>query len=86
MIGFLYDSYKVRDMWYYRYGNHYALYSRLFFLLILANLGFPLSQFCCRIFYLTGIASVDITLSLFSGIALFGLSGLINFGFLQKYL
>lgn len=53
---------------------------------MLANIGFPPSQLCRRIFYLTGIASTDIILSLLCGIALFNLSGLINFGFIQKFL
>lgn len=53
---------------------------------MLANIGFPPSQFYSRIFNLSGIASVDIILSLCCGILLFNLSGLINFGYIQKFL
>ena len=86
MIGSLYDRYKARDLIYYRFATYYAIYEKFFFLFMLANIGFPPSQFHSRIFYFLGVGNNDLILSLVCVVALFNFSGIINFGFTLKFL
>jgi NADH:ubiquinone oxidoreductase subunit 4 (subunit M) len=45
-VGYLYDRYKTRNLFYYRFSKYYAIYAIFFFFLMLANIGFPPTQFC----------------------------------------
>lgn len=85
LIGILYDRYKIREIYYYRdLFTIMPIFSKVFFVFILANIGFPPSlNFIAEFFILSGIASIDLMLSFCCCIALF-LSGLINFWLYTK--
>jgi len=78
-VGYLYDRYKSRNLYYYRgLVNIMPIYTIIFFILILANLGFPPTlNFVSEFLILIGIMEYNIFSACLSGIGIFfaGISG-----------
>lgn len=78
-VGYLYDRYKSRNLFYYRgLVNIMPIYTIVFFILILANLGFPPTlNFVSEFLILSGVMENNIIAACLSGIGIFfaGISG-----------
>jgi proton-translocating NADH-quinone oxidoreductase chain M len=72
-VGYLYDRYKSRNLWYYRgLASIMPIYAIMFFILILANLGFPLTlNFVSEFLILAGIMELNLVTATLSGIGIF---------------
>lgn len=53
---------------------------------MLANIGFPPTQFCFRIFDLCGIMNTNVITGFLSGLGIFIFAGVSGFGFLLIFL
>jgi proton-translocating NADH-quinone oxidoreductase chain M len=78
-VGYLYDRYKSRNLLYYRgLASIMPIYAIMFFILILANLGFPPTlNFVSEFLILAGMMEINTLAAFFSGIGILfaGLSG-----------
>lgn len=79
MVGYLYDRYKSRNIFYYRFSLYYALYTIVFFIFVLANIGFPPTQFCFRTSYFMRLFETNIFVAFFSGFAISLFAGISGF-------
>jgi NADH-quinone oxidoreductase subunit M len=73
LIGFLYDRYKTRLIYYYRsLTTIMPIFSSIFFILTLANIGFPgTSNFVAEMLIFQSIFTTNIIVSIFCLFALF---------------
>jgi len=78
-VGYLYDRYKSRNLYYFRgLASIMPIYAIVFFILILANIGFPLTlNFVSEFLILSGIMELNIVAGFLSGIGIFfaGIAG-----------
>jgi NADH:ubiquinone oxidoreductase subunit 4 (subunit M) len=78
-VGYLYDRYKSRNLLYFRgLINLMPIYSLIFFILILANLGFPPTlNFISEFLILAGVMEINSLTAILSGIGILfaGISG-----------
>jgi len=79
MVGYLYDRYKSRNIFYYRFSFNYALYTIIFFIFVLANLGFPPTQFYFRITHFMWLFETNIFIAFFSGFSILLFAGISGF-------
>jgi len=79
LVGYLYDRYKSRNLLYYRgIVNIMPIYTFIFFILILSNLGFPPTlNFVSELLIVSGLAETNIFLALLSMLSILfaGISG-----------
>jgi len=79
MVGYLYDRYKSRNIFYYRgLVSIMPLYTIIFFIFVLANLGFPPTlNFISELLILCGLFETNIFIAFFSGFSILfaGISG-----------
>jgi len=78
-VGYLYDRYKTRNLFYYRgIVQIMPIYTIIFFILMLANIGFPPTlNFVSEFLILCGLIDLNIFTGLLSGFGIFfaGISG-----------